>query len=257
MIELNYKEFGQGEPIIILHGLFGTLDNWKTIASKLSEDYLVYILDQRNHGKSPHTDEFSYQLMAEDLYAFMDDNWIQQATIIGHSMGGKTAMQFALEYPEMVNQLIVVDIAPQENEPGHETIFDAMLTLEIDKLESRKAADEWLANKIPSIAVRQFLLKNITRKKEGGFRWKMNLPVIYANYQEVLASITGEEPYDGPTLFLNGGQSGYLDEEKKPGIRALFPEAQFETIEEAGHWIHAEAPDEFLSIVRQFLTLNN
>jgi len=254
MIELNYKEFGQGEPIIILHGLFGTLDNWKTIATKLSESFLVYILDQRNHGKSPHTLEFSYQLMAQDLYEFMDHNWIQQATIIGHSMGGKVAMQFALEYPEMVNKLIVVDIAPQENEPGHEQIFNAMLTLDLDNLESRKQADKFLSNKIPSFAVRQFLLKNIARTKEGGYQWKMNLPVIYENYHEVLAEITGEDPLEEPTLFLNGGQSDYVDATKIPGIKALFTDVQFATIEKAGHWVHAEAPDEFLSIVKQFLT---
>lgn len=253
MIELNYKELGQGEPIIILHGLFGTLDNWKTIATRLSEEYLVYIIDQRNHGKSPHTPDFSYKLMAEDLYAFMDDNWIQQATIIGHSMGGKVAMEFALEYPEMVNRLIVVDIAPQENEPGHEAIFDAMLSLDIDHLENRKQADEALQGKIQNLAVRQFLLKNIGRSKEGGYRWKMNLPVIYEHYSEVLAAITGDYPFEEPTLFLNGGRSNYVDDSKIPGIKALFTNVQFETIEEAGHWIHAEAPDEFLSIVKSFL----
>lgn len=253
MIELNYKEFGQGDPIIILHGLFGTLDNWKTIATKLSEDFLVYIIDQRNHGKSPHTEDFSYPLMAQDLYEFMDDNWIQKASIIGHSMGGKVAMEFSMEYPEMVDRLIVVDIAPQENEPGHQPIFDAMLSLDIDGLESRKQADLHLQEKIPGFAVRQFLLKNIARKKEGGFRWKINLPVIYANYHEVLAAVTGEDPFEEPTLFLNGGQSAYLDESKIPGIKALFSDVQFETIEKAGHWVHSEAPDEFLSIVRGFL----
>lgn len=253
MIQLNYKELGQGEPIIILHGLFGTLDNWKTIATRLSEDYLVYIIDQRNHGKSPHTEDFSYPLMAEDLYAFMDDNWIQQATIIGHSMGGKVAMEFALEYPEMVNRLIVVDIAPQENEPGHQVIFDAMLSLDMDQLESRKQADELLQKKIPDFAVRQFLLKNIKRSKEGGYQWKMNLPVIYEHYSEVLAAITSDEIFEEPTLFLNGGRSDYVNDSNIPGIKALFSDVQFKTIEEAGHWIHADAPDQFLSIVKSFL----
>jgi len=254
MITLNFKALGQGEPIIILHGLFGTLDNWKTMATKLSEEYLVYIIDQRNHGKSPHTKEFSYDLMAQDLYEFMDHNWIQRATIIGHSMGGKVAMQFALEYPEMVNQLIVVDIAPQENEPGHEQIFDAMLSLDMEQLENRNQADELLKAKIPDLSVRQFLLKNISRTKEGGYRWKMNLPVIYENYSEVLAEISSDEPFEAPTLFLNGGQSDYVDADKIPGIKALFTDARFETIEEAGHWIHAEAPEKFLAAIQNFLT---
>ncbi len=254
MIELNYKEFGQGDPVIILHGLFGTLDNWKTMATRLAEDYMVFIIDQRNHGKSPHTDEFSYHLLAEDLREFMEANWMYKARIIGHSMGGKTAMRFALDNPDMVEQLVVVDIAPQKNERGHDQIFNAMLSLDIANLENRKQADAALLKNIPDFGVRQFLLKNLARNPEGGFRWKMNLSVLHEKYEEILVAIDSEETLDAPTLFLNGGSSGYVTDHHLDGIKKRFPNFEQKTIEGAGHWVHAEAPDQFLSIVRAFFS---
>ena len=151
-MELNYKEFGQGDPILILHGLFGTLDNWQTIAKQLATNYSVFIIDQRNHGRSPHMDELDYPLMAEDLYQFMETHWIYKAYIIGHSMGGKTAMQFALNYPDMVEKLVVVDIAPKTYEAGHQTIFEALFSLDLEKIESRKEADEVLQKKIDAMS---------------------------------------------------------------------------------------------------------
>ncbi len=191
-MELNYKEFGQGEPIIILHGLFGMLDNWQTIAKRLANDYWIFVVDQRNHGKSPHVNGLSYPLMAQDLKAFMDQHWIPQAHIIGHSMGGKTAMQFAFEYPDMVDKLVVLDIAPPANESGHGLIFDALHSVDLQKIETRIEADEKLAQKIKDYGVRQFLLKNLSRQKEGGYRWKMNLEAISNNYDNILAAVEGE-----------------------------------------------------------------
>lgn len=254
MLSLNFKTYGQGNPIIILHGLFGTLDNWQTIARQLSKEYLVYLIDQRNHGRSPHTDDFDYSLLAEDLKDFMENEGMSQATIIGHSMGGKTAMQFAINYPEMVTSLVVVDIAPKAYKGGHQEIFDALLAIDLKKIESRKMADEQLMTPIPDFGVRQFLLKNLTRDKEGGYRWKMNLPAIYKNYQNILANILPDEPYTGSSLFIRGGRSGYIQEEDESLIKRIFPETQVVTISEAGHWVHAEAPKALLSAFENFMT---
>lgn len=252
-MELNYKTFGQGDPIIILHGLFGTLDNWQTIAKQLAEQYSVFIIDQRNHGRSPHTEDHSYQLMADDLFEFMSNHWIYGAHVIGHSMGGKTAMKFALEYPEQVNKLIVVDMGIKANEGGHETIFEAMFDLDLDHLESRTIADEQLKTRIDEYGTRQFLLKNLTRKKKGGYEWKMNLPVLHQNYAEILSAIEGNSTFDHPTLFLRGGKSDYILDEDFEDIQSLFPDSQLATIQEAGHWVHAEAPKQFMEVVLDFL----
>lgn len=253
-MKLNYKSFGEGYPIIILHGLFGTLDNWQTIAKKLAEHYSVYIIDQRNHGRSPHDDIFDYAVMADDLQAFMESQWIYEAHIIGHSMGGKTAMQFALTYPDLVNQLVVVDIAPKAYEGGHQTIFEALLSLEVSSITSRKQADAALIDKIPDFGVRQFLLKNLTNDKKGGYKWKMNLPVIHQNYEQILAAIKNKETFDHPTLFIRGGASSYIQAEDLTQIKTFFPMAKLETVAGAGHWVHAVAPKELLKLVTNFLT---
>ena len=254
MLSLNYKTYGQGNPIIILHGLFGTLDNWQTIARQLSEEYLIYLVDQRNHGRSPHTEDFDYSLLAEDLRDFMESEGMSQATIIGHSMGGKTAMQFAINYPEMVTSLVVVDIAPKAYKGGHQEIFDALLAVDLKTIESRKMADEQLQARIPDFGVRQFLLKNLTRDKEGGYRWKMNLSAIYKNYQNILDNILTDEPYTEASLFIRGERSSYVKEEDESLIKSIFSKAKIITIPEAGHWVHAEAPKALLSTLKDFMT---
>lgn len=251
-MELNYKQFGQGEPIIILHGLFGMLDNWQTIARKLGEQYTVFIIDQRNHGKSPHHSEFDYPTMAEDLKCFMEQNWIYRAHLIGHSMGGKTVMQFALEYPDMVDKLIVVDIAPKKYKGGHQTIFEALFALDLDNLKGRKDAENLLEQRIDEAGVRQFLLKNLTRKKEGGYAWKMNLPAIFEHYEDILDSIEGES-IEVDTLFIKGAKSKYIQEEDKDIIFDLFPNSDIKTVERAGHWVHAEQPIILMDMVLEFL----
>ena len=168
-MQLNYKVFGEGDPIVILHGLFGSLDNWQTIAKRLADQFRVYIIDQRNHGKSPHSDTISYSVMAQDLKGFMETHGLNQSHVIGHSMGGKTALQFAVDFPAMVNKLVVVDISPRSYEGGHEMIFEALLGMEPADLRSRGEADEVLSKSIKEFGVRQFLLKNLARRKEGGF----------------------------------------------------------------------------------------
>ena len=253
-MELNYKTFGQGPPLIILHGLFGTLDNWQTLAKRFAEHFSVYIVDQRNHGKSPHDSEMNYPLMAEDLRNFMESKWMFKAHVMGHSMGGKAAMQFALQFPDFVDHLIVVDMHPAANEGGHEVIFDAMLSLELDQLKNRKEADQLLAEKIPNFGIRQFLLKNLSRDKErGGYGWKMNLKVLYDHYPEILAAVGNEDSFDEPVLFIKGGESDYVREDHWGEVLELFPNAVLQTISGAGHWVHADAPKELEDIVLEFL----
>ncbi len=252
-MDLNYKTFGQGEPVIILHGMFGTLDNWQTLARRLADHHTVYIVDQRNHGRSPHTDTMSYPEMAEDLRHFMEDHWIYNAHIVGHSMGGKTAMAFALHYPEMVDKLVVVDIAPRAYPGGHQEIFEVLLALDLSAIRERSEADDFLKPRVPEPSIRQFLLKNLTRDKDGGYRWKMNLPVIYQHYSDILAEIKNETPYAGPALFIRGENSSYVQPGDDENVRSLFPNARIETIPDAGHWVHSERPDAFFEHLQAFL----
>ncbi len=250
---LNFKSIGQGKPLIILHGLFGMLDNWQTIARALENEFTLYLVDQRNHGKSPHTDQHSYKLMANDLLEFMTQQGIPQSNILGHSMGGKTAMQFALDYPEMVNKLIVVDMGVKQYEGGHDTIFDALKSVELNSITNRHEADVQLSKYINSIGVKQFLLKNLTREPDGSYHWKFNLKALSDNYQNILASIDGDFSFEGETLFIRGSLSDYIPDEDWKTITKLFPQAKLETIVNAGHWVHADQPEALLSAIRQFL----
>ena len=252
-MELNYKSFGEGPALIILHGLFGSLDNWQSLAKRFSDEYSVFIVDLRNHGKSAHVDDFSYELMAEDLGEFMDQQGIYSANIVGHSMGGKVAMHFALDQSARVEKLIVVDMAPVSYPPHHTAILSAITGLDLDALPSRKAADALLSPNIPEFGTRQFLMKNILRKKEGGFEWKFNLDVLYREYNSILEEVEADFPAEMPTLFLSGGNSEYVLPEYHERILELFPETSFEVLPDVGHWVHAEAPDKFHSSVMNFL----
>ena len=252
-MKLNFKAFGAGRPLIILHGLFGSLDNWQRIARDLSGDFKVYIVDQRNHGRSPHDEEMNFEAMAADLRELMDDEGLERAHILGHSMGGKTAMQFALSYPERSDKLIVVDIAPKKYLPGHELIFKALFALDPSKISSRQEADRVLSKIIDKENIRLFLLKNLQRRSDGHFQWKMNLPVLYKSYPRILEEIRSLYPFEHPTLFIRSEHSGYILDEDIPKIKELFPKARIVTIRNTGHWVHAEAPREFTSIVRDFL----
>lgn len=255
-MELNYKSLGQGEPLIVLHGLFGTLDNWQTLAKAWAEDYLVYLVDLRNHGRSPHVDGLSYPSMAEDLSEFMEQNWIHKAHVLGHSMGGKVAMELALTYPDLVDKLVVVDIAPRPYAPGHDDVFAALFAVDLQKLESRQEAEAILEKHIDEWGVRQFLLKNLSRTKEGGFEWKMNLPVIYRDYARILEPPTENEPFEGPTLFIRGAESRYVKDEDVLRIQELFPRSTLSTVPGAGHWLHADQPEILKNMVIDFLQKN-
>ena len=252
-MKLKYKTFGKGEPLIILHGLFGTLDNWQTVAKQLAKRYMVFIVDQRNHGRSPHVDEINYPAMADDLKVFMEEQWIYKANILGHSMGGKTAMQLALTYPEMLKKLIVVDIAPKDYVGNHQVIFDALFSLDLKNIKNRKHADELLQKTIKDFSIRQFLLKNLSLNKAGTYQWKMNLPVIYKDYSKILNNVIVDEAVDVPTLFIKGAKSDYIQKEDFNFIKTIFPSAQLAVIEGAGHWVHAEKPKALIKLVEAFL----
>ena len=252
-MELNFKSFGQGEPIIILHGLLGSLDNWQTIAKQLSQEYNVYTLDARNHGKSPHDPTFDIKSMVEDLYDFMDQQGIYRSHLIGHSMGGKTVMAFALQYPHLVSRLIVADIAPTTYAGGHENVFEALLSVDFGKINSREEVDQQLAKYLDEPGVRQFLMKGLYRNQENSYEWKFNLKDIWANYAEVLGFPEFPDSFEGQTLFLTGGRSNYVTEKHHSEILRLFPYSQFQQIDGAGHWLHAEKPQEFLQRVEDFL----
>lgn len=250
-IPLNFKIYGSGDPIIILHGFMGSLDNWQTFAKQLAEDYMVITVDLRNHGKSPHDEGFSFGLMAEDLMELMETEWIHRAVIMGHSMGGKVAMKFSMLYPGMVEKLIVVDIAPRLYPRGHNDVLEAMNAIPISTLEDRKVAEAVLAKTLEDRGIRLFLMKNLKRKDKG-YVWKVNLPVVTKKYEAILEKIEGD-PFEEPTLFVRGGNSKYVLDKDMDYIKELFPNAELKTVDEAGHWIHAERPIEFMDIVKKFL----
>jgi len=248
-MELNFKTFGEGEPVIILHGLFGMLDNWQTFGKKLAEHYQVFLVDQRDHGKSPHTSDFNYKLLADDLKDFIDQQELEKVKLIGHSMGGKTIMQFAMDYPDLIEKMIVVDIGVKQYKGGHEKIIEALQSIPVDTIASRSVADDILSKSIQDQGVRLFLMKNLTRNPEGGYRWKMNLDLLDNNYTEIMGWNLLDTYSQVPSLFVSGGRSGYILEKDHVGIFNVFPNADIQTVDGAGHWIHAEKPLELLNIV--------
>ncbi len=247
------REFGSGSPVLILHGLFGFSDNWQTIAKGLAEQHLVVTPDLRNHGRSPHLPSHTYPEMAEDIKVFMEEKWMFHAAVIGHSMGGKVAMQLALNYPDMVEKLVVIDMGPGPADDNHRDIFEALLALDLSKMASRTEAETYLSARIPDVGTRQFLLKNITREEDGTFTWKMNLPVLWKYFPDILAGVRGDQPFDKPTLFVRGSRSDYVKDSDWPQVKTLFPKAELVTIEGAGHWVHADKPKELLEALKGFL----
>ena len=237
-MKLNFKKTGTGKPLVILHGLFGSADNWFSIAKELEKDFTLYLVDQRNHGDSPHSEEWNYGVMVEDLKELIDEEGLDRIYLMGHSMGGKTAMNFAVEYPERVDRLIVADIAPRYYEVHHQTILEGLNSIKLDQIKSRKEADDQLAKYIDEVGIRQFLLKSLGRNSEG-FVWKINLPVITENIEEVGEELDSDGKYEGPTLFLGGSNSNYIRQEDLPDILEHFPNYQIEFVQDAGHWLLA------------------
>ena len=265
-VQLHFKSIGAGEPLVILHGLFGTLDNWQTVGRAFAKTRRVLLVDQRNHGKSPHRDTHDYPGLAADLAAWLDAEGLECVDVLGHSMGGKTAMQFALDYPDRVRRLVVVDMTPRAYPGGHEAILAAMASVPVvggTAVPAAGAADltradieALLARTIPEAGVRLFLMKNLRRERAGGYAWKLNLDALTRDYPRVLEPVSGE-PWAGPALFVRGERSGYVRDEDLPGIEALFPGARLVTIAGAGHWVHAEAPDALYEAVEGFLAEAN
>lgn len=249
---MHFQTYGQGPPLIILHGLFGSLENWHSISLKLATDFQVYAVDQRNHGGSPHSSEMSYHLMAEDLNHFVTSHRLGTVYLLGHSMGGKTAMRFALNYPSLVAKLAIVDMAPRAYPPHHSEILNALLALNLASFNTRKDMETSLAASIPNLATRQFLLKNVKRDSRGAFYWQMNLTGIDRNYDRLSEEISNERPFEKPVLFIRGERSDYVRDEDLVSIRKLFPQAKLYQVAGAGHWLHADAPEAFLRKVREF-----
>jgi esterase len=251
-MKLFFREYGEGVPLIILHGLLGSSDNWLTQAKLLSTRYKIYTIDQRNHGQSPHDDAFDYQSMVTDLLEFLDDKKLTDPILIGHSMGGKTVMNFALQHPDRVSKLVVVDIAPRAYNLEHYALVNAMAELPLSELKSRTDADALLAAKVAEPEVRQFLLKNLQRSAEGGFSWKVNLPVIREKLGNVGVDLLTKGAFNKPTLFIRGVKSQYIRDTDWNGIAARFSVATLETLD-AGHWVQAEKPQEFVSVLTRWL----
>jgi pimeloyl-ACP methyl ester carboxylesterase len=251
-MELNYRSYGNGFPLIILHGLFGMLDNWHTVSSMLSTDFRVIALDQRNHGRSPHSTEFNYQVMARDVRDFMEHHSLKSCYLLGHSMGGKTAMHIALHYPQLIDKLVVVDIAPRAYPSMHDSILEALASVDPTKYSSRREIDGALLPRIPEPGVRQFLMKNLARTENGVFHWKMNLPIIASNYQEILKKVTSEIQFTKPVLVVRSTKSKYVEDSDLVDFRSLFPNSHVVDFD-TGHWVHAEAPEQLTKVVSDFL----
>ncbi|MFY0688077.1 MAG: alpha/beta fold hydrolase [Cyclobacteriaceae bacterium] len=251
-MKLHFKSLGDGEPIFILHGVFGSADNWITIGKQLAQKSKVYLIDQRNHGQSPHDTLFNYEVMAEDLFQLMKDEHLAHATIIGHSMGGKTAMEFACKYPSKVDNLVVVDIGPKAYPPHHHDVLAGFHAVKLEGLQSRNDADRQMSECISNPGVRQFLLKNLNRTSDG-FSWKHNLEVIEKNIEEIGKPLDPQKHYAGKTLFIRGSNSDYIKNDDIELIKNHFQNSRLETVENAGHWVHAEQPVALLEILNQFL----
>ena len=250
-MELFYREMGEGQPLVILHGLFGFSDNWQTQAKKFSDYYRVILVDLRNHGHSPWSDAFSYALMVEDLKSLFDALNLTDVILLGHSMGGKVAMHFAQKYEGRLNKLIVVDMGVKSYPLHHEHILKAFHEIDLSKLSARSEAEAILKQFIDSDGVRQFLLKNLYWMEKGKLSWRVNFPVLEREMSEILSALPEKEVLTS-TLFIRGQLSNYILDTDIPTLESYFPDSQLISIENAGHWVHAEAPEAFVDAVLGF-----
>jgi esterase len=251
-MKLHYRIIGEGTPLIILHGLFGSSDNWRTMATLLSSNRQVVTVDLRNHGQSPQSDLMSYQLMADDVAELIDDLGLSQVEVIGHSIGGKVAMVLAANYAKYIDKLIVTDIAPKSYPDRHSNTFEALLDLNLSVMTKRAEADKALSLKITNKTIRQFLLMNIV-SEDGVIKWQLNLPALSEKYPKLLEAVCEGQIIKHRSLFLRGSLSDYIENDDVTQLKQQFPNATITTIEQAGHWIHAEKPDLFIAAVQQFL----
>ena len=276
-MKLFYRKYGQGQPLIILHGLFGQGDNWGTLARQFAEQGLeVYLVDLRNHGLSPHSDVWNYKVMSDDIQELLNDNNLKHAIIIGHSMGGKVAMQFAIQHPEEVHKLIVVDIAPKYYPVHNMDVLNALNAVDFGLVKNRKEVENILSEHLSDFGIKQFLLKNIYWKENKELDWRFNLKVITKLIENVGEAIAVENRMENgrrmeepqqlpataslsttasnmPTLFIRGEKSNYIIDEDLNMIKDIFPNSKLATIADAQHWVHAEKPKEFFECVMKFI----
>ena len=246
------RQMGTGEPVLILHGLLGSSDNWTTIARDLADHYTVFSLDLRNHGHSFKSDHFDYPIMAEDVRAFIQQHDLKNVSVIGHSMGGKVAMQLAFLYPEFLHKLVVVDIAPKAYPPQNLQAVDSLLNLDLTSVSRLSQADEQLQAAIPDASERLSHLKNLKRGPEGAYHWQVNLEAIRRSYEFISGAVTNGT-YAKACLFIRGWKSDYIQDVDWDDILECFPLAQLESIPEAGHWVHIQARQLFVKTVLAFL----
>ncbi|MGI0118092.1 alpha/beta fold hydrolase [Zooshikella sp. RANM57] len=255
MLDLYYRHQGlQGNPpVVLLHGLFGSLENLGSVAKALAEEFSVYSVDLRNHGRSPHHDMMNYELMAGDIIRLLDTLSLAKVMIVGHSMGGKVAMEVALRAPDRVSGVVVADIAPVRYSPHHQQVFAGLQALTLSSITSRAQADRDLSVYVDESAVRSFLLKNLVKTSASGFQWRMNLSAIAKHYEHIMAGQSSDSSYEKPVLFIKGGASDYIQPRHQEAILSLFPSAGVKVVQNAGHWLHAEKPTIFNRLVSQFL----
>ncbi|MGC6525796.1 MAG: alpha/beta fold hydrolase [Flavobacteriaceae bacterium] len=251
---LHSKIFGEGTPFVILHGFLGMGDNWKTLGKRFSQlGYQIHLVDQRNHGRSFHSEAFDYELLAEDLLTYCTHYNIKKCIVLGHSMGGKTAMLFTALYPDLVNKLIVADIAPRFYPIHHDAILEGLSALDFTTLKNRTQADEQLSNYISEFGIRQFLLKNLYWVSQGQLELRLNLNALKNNVSEIGEALPSHLKVETSTLFLRGDKSEYIGPEDEKQISVQFPNSDVVTISNAGHWLHAENPNEFFTAVTHFI----
>lgn len=251
---LHANIIGEGKPLIILHGFLGMGDNWKTLGRRFAElGFQVHLIDQRNHGRSPHSSDFSYDIMAQDLLEYLNTHNIDKAVLIGHSMGGKTAMTFATTHADRVDKLLVADISPRFYPVHHDAILNGLSALDFATITTRSEADLELSKYVTEIGTRQFLLKNLYWVEKGVLGLRINLPVLKENVEEVGEALDKSSNFSGPTLFLRGDKSEYIQFADEALIKQHFPSSKIVTITNAGHWLHAENPQEFYLAVSQFI----
>jgi esterase len=244
-MKLFHRELGDGPPLLILHGLFGSSDNWQTHARIFAQTHTVYLVDQRNHGHSPHVSDMNYDAMAHDLFELIAELGLRDVRLIGHSMGGKTIMRFAQQYSFLIDSMIVADMGIKAYPPHHETVFQGLFAVDVDHCNSRKEAEERLSTYVTDVGTQQFLLKNLFWKEPGLLGWRFNLEVLFKERAHLMAALP-QERIEAPALFLTGGKSHYVPAADHASIAELVPTARFESIQQAGHWLHVEDPATFM-----------